>query len=73
MLLFRSLVQLNQSVNRSINLMRRYNTIESLHAVASALGLGLVAGCFTVIGHGPEAIILGLMLAAIICSWCAGR
>jgi O-antigen/teichoic acid export membrane protein len=65
MLLFRSLVQLNQSVNRSINLMRRYNTIESLHAVLG-LGLGLVA--LFVIGHGPEAIILGLMLAAIICS-----
>jgi O-antigen/teichoic acid export membrane protein len=65
MLLFRSLVQLNQSVNRSSNLMRRYNTIEGAHAV---LGFGLGLAALFVIGHGPEAIILGLMLAAIICS-----
>ena len=42
MLLFRSLVQLNQSVNRSSNLMGRFNTIECLHAVLG-FGLGLAA------------------------------
>jgi O-antigen/teichoic acid export membrane protein len=65
MLLFRSLVQLNQSVNRSSNLMGRYNTIECLHAV---LGFGLGIAALYVVGHGPEAIILGLMLAAVVCS-----
>src|ERR1700710_2041224 len=54
MLLFRSLVQLNQSVNRSSNLMGRYNTIECLHAV---LGFGLGVAALYVVGHGPEAII----------------
>ena len=65
MLLFRSLVQLNQSVNRSGNLMRRYNTIECLHAI---LGLGLGLAALSLVGHGPEAIILGLLIAAVICS-----
>jgi O-antigen/teichoic acid export membrane protein len=65
MLLFRSLVQLNQSVNRSSNLMRRFNTIECVHAV-----LGFVFGlaAMYVLGHGPEAIIVGLLIAAVICS-----
>jgi O-antigen/teichoic acid export membrane protein len=65
MLLFRSLVQLNQAVNRSRNHMGRYNTIECLHAV---LGFGLGLAALDIVGHGPEAIILGLMLAALICS-----
>lgn len=65
MLLFRSLVQLNQSVNRSGNLMRRFNGIECLHAV---LGFGLGLAAMRVLGYGPEAIILGLLIAAIICS-----
>ena len=65
MLLFRSLVQLNQSVNRSGNLMGRYNTIECLHAVLG-FTLGLVA--LYILGSGPEAIILGLLIAAVICS-----
>jgi O-antigen/teichoic acid export membrane protein len=65
LLLFRSLVQLNQAVNRSGNLMSQYNTIECVHAVLG-FGLGLVA--LFVLGHGPEAIILGLLVAAVICS-----
>ncbi len=65
MLLFRSLVQLNQSVNRSANLMRRFNTIECLHAV---LGFGLGLAAMSIVGHGPEAIVLGLLIAAVICS-----
>jgi O-antigen/teichoic acid export membrane protein len=65
LLLFRSLVQLNQSVNRSGNRMARHNTVEGLHA-ALGFGLGLVA--LFVVGHGPEAIILGLLIAAIICA-----
>jgi O-antigen/teichoic acid export membrane protein len=70
MLVFRSLVQLNQSVNRSGNLMRRYNIIECLHAV---LGFGLGLAALFMIGEGPEAIIVGLLLAAIICSCCDFR
>lgn len=65
MLLFRSLVQLNQAVNRSSNLMRRFNAIECLHAV---LGFGLGIAAMSVLGHGAEAIILGLLIAAVICS-----
>lgn len=70
LLLFRSLVQLNQSVNRSSNLMGRFNTIECLHAVLG-FSLGLVA--LYVLGHGPEAIIIGLLIAAVICSLCDVR
>jgi len=65
MLLFRSLVQLNQSISRSANSMRRYNTIECMHVVLG-LGLGLVA--LVILGPGAEAIILGLLIAAILCS-----
>jgi O-antigen/teichoic acid export membrane protein len=65
MLVFRSLVQLNQSVNRSGNLMRRYNTVECVHAV---LGFGLGLSALYLLGHGPEAVILGLLSAAVLCS-----
>ena len=65
MLLFRSLVQLNQSVNRSGNLMRRYNTIECLQAV---LGFALSLAAMSVVGYRAEAIVMGLLIAAVICS-----
>jgi O-antigen/teichoic acid export membrane protein len=65
MLLFRSLVQLNQSISRSANRMRRYNTIECVHAILG-FGLGLLA--LFLLGFGPEGIILGMLLAAILCS-----
>jgi O-antigen/teichoic acid export membrane protein len=65
MLLFRSLVQLNQAVNRSANLMRRFNSIECMHAVLG-FGLGLVA--MYILGRGAEAIIVGLLIAAVLCS-----
>jgi O-antigen/teichoic acid export membrane protein len=65
MLLFRSLVQLNQSINRSGNLMRRFNAIECAHAV---LGFAFGLAAMSLLGHGPEAIILGLLIAAVICS-----
>jgi len=65
MLLFRSLVQLNQAISRSANNMSRYNTIECLHAV---LGFGLgILGLF-ILERGAEAIILGLLIAAVVCS-----
>ncbi|WP_428490454.1 oligosaccharide flippase family protein [Rhodopila sp.] len=65
LLLFRSLVQLNQSVNRSANQMRRFNTIECMHAL---LGLGLGLAAMSVLGRGAEAIIVGLLIAAVLCS-----
>ena len=65
MLLFRSLVQLNQAVNRSRNMMSRYNVIECVHAVLG-FGFGLIA--LYVLERGAEAIILGLLVAAILCS-----
>jgi O-antigen/teichoic acid export membrane protein len=58
-------VQLNQSVNRSANRMGRHNMIEGLHATLGFL-LGLAA--LFVLGQGPESIILGLLIAAIICA-----
>jgi O-antigen/teichoic acid export membrane protein len=64
-LLFRSLVQLNQSFSRSANNMRRYNAIECAHAVLG-FGLGLLG--IYLLGPGAEAIILGLLIAAILCS-----
>jgi O-antigen/teichoic acid export membrane protein len=64
-LLFRSLVQLNQSFSRSANNMRRYNAIECMHAVLG-FGLGLLG--IHLLGPGAEAIILGLLIAAILCS-----
>jgi O-antigen/teichoic acid export membrane protein len=70
MLLFRSLVQLNQAVSRSANRMRHYNTIECAHAVLG-FGLGLVA--LYLLGAGPEAIVLGLLIAAILCSFVDSR
>jgi O-antigen/teichoic acid export membrane protein len=65
MLLFRSLVQLNQAINRSANSMRRFNTIECLHAV---LGFGLGVVALFVLGRGAAAIVIGLLIAAVICS-----
>jgi O-antigen/teichoic acid export membrane protein len=65
MLLFRSLVQLNQAVNRSAENMRHYNAIECAHA-ALGFGLGLVA--LYLLGPSAAAIVLGLLIAAVICS-----
>ncbi len=64
-LVFRSLVQLNQSVSRSANKMRQYNTIECVHA-ALGFALGMVA--LYLLGPGAEAIMLGLLIAAVLCS-----
>src|SRR5271165_6004771 len=65
MLLFRAAVQLNQAVNRSANRMGRHNTIECIQAV---LGFGLGLAALYVLGRGPEAIVLGLLIAAVICT-----
>ncbi|WP_428487724.1 oligosaccharide flippase family protein [Rhodopila sp.] len=65
LLLFRSLVQLNQAINRSGNNMRRFNTIECLHAV---LGFGLGFSALFVLGRGADAILTGLLIAAILCA-----
>lgn len=65
MLLFRSLMQLNQSVNRSANRMARYNSIECVHALLG-FGLGLIA--LYILGPNAGAIIIGLLLAAVLCA-----
>lgn len=65
MLLFRSLVQLNQSVSRSAMAMGRYNSVECAHAVLG-FGLGIVA--IYLLGPGAEAIVIGLLIAAVLCS-----
>ncbi|HEX2942388.1 MAG TPA: oligosaccharide flippase family protein [Rhodopila sp.] len=64
MLLARSMVQLNQAVNRSANLMGRFNTIECLHAV---LGFGLGVMALALWRREAEAIVLGLLTAALVC------
>jgi O-antigen/teichoic acid export membrane protein len=69
LLLFRSLVQMNQAINRSANSMRRFNAIECLHAV---LGFGLGLAAVFILGRGAEAIIIGLLMAAMICSLAEG-
>jgi O-antigen/teichoic acid export membrane protein len=65
MLLLRSLVQLNQAVNRSSNAMGRYNTVECLHAV-----LGFALGGILLLAWDPsaESIVLGLLIAALVCA-----
>jgi len=65
MLVFRSMVQLNQAANRSANKMRRFNVIECLHV---ALGFGLGLGGLFILGRNAEAIVLGLLIAAVLCS-----
>lgn len=65
MLLLRSLVQLNQAVNRSANSMARFNLVECLHAV---LGFVLGLAALAMWERQAEAIILGLAVAAFICA-----
>jgi len=65
MLLFRSLVQLNQAVSRSANRMFRYNAIECAHAI---LGFGFGLAALWLLGPRAEAIIMGLLIGAVICS-----
>ncbi|MBN8873663.1 MAG: polysaccharide biosynthesis protein [Rhodospirillales bacterium] len=64
-LLARAAVSMNQAFNRSANRLGRYNTIECAHAV-----LGLVAGVALVLVLGPsaEAVMLGLLVAALTCA-----
>ncbi|HQT75489.1 MAG TPA: oligosaccharide flippase family protein [Rhodopila sp.] len=64
MLLARSLVQLNQAVNRSANLMGRFNTIECMHAV---LGFALGLAALLLWRREAEAIVLGLLTGALVC------
>lgn len=64
-LLFRSLLQLNQAVNRSSNKMRRFNIIECMHAILG-FGVGLIA--LQIMGPTPEAIVIGLLAAAVCCA-----
>ena len=65
LLLFRSLVQLNQAISRSANQMRHFNSIECVHA---ALGFALGLAAIYLVGPGAEAILLGMLVAAVFCS-----
>jgi len=66
LLVFRSAVVLNQSVNRSTNSMARFNFIECTHATGGFL-LGLAA--ILLIGRDADAILLGLLIAAVLCTF----
>jgi O-antigen/teichoic acid export membrane protein len=65
LLVLRSAVGMNQAVNRSSNLMARFNWIECAHAV---LGLGLGLLFILLLGPTAKAVILGLLVAALICT-----
>ena len=65
LLLFRSLVQLNQAISRSANHMRHFNAIECVHAV---LGFALGLAAVYLVGPGAEAILIGMLIAAVFCS-----
>jgi O-antigen/teichoic acid export membrane protein len=63
-LITRSAVALNQSVNRISAQMRRFNVVECSHAV---LGFGLGSLFIFLLGGSAEAVLLGLLLAATAC------
>jgi O-antigen/teichoic acid export membrane protein len=65
MLLARALVQLNQAVNRSANAMARYNAIECVHI---SLGFGFGLAALYIVGPGSDALIAGMLLAAVLCA-----
>ena len=64
-LLARSAVILNQSVNRVSFQIRRYNIIECLHA---GLGLGLGSLFIYLLASTAEAVMLGLLVASTVCA-----
>lgn len=63
-LVARSAVVLNQSVNRISFQTRRFNVIECAHAI---LGFGFGTVFIYWLGGSAEAVILGLLLAALLC------
>jgi len=63
-LIARAAVVVNQSVNRISFKMGRFNTIECAHAV---LGLGLGTAFIFWLGASAEAIVLGLLVASLLC------
>lgn len=63
-LIARSAVVLNQSVSRINLYMCRYNTIECVHAV---LGFALGLVFIWMFGASGEALMFGLLVAAVIC------
>jgi O-antigen/teichoic acid export membrane protein len=60
----RSAVGLSQSVRRISDQVRWYNAIECAHAV---LGFGFGLTLISVFGPSAEPIVLGLLLAALVC------
>jgi O-antigen/teichoic acid export membrane protein len=65
LLVLRAVVGVNQAVNRSSNLMARFNWIECSHAI---LGLGLGLLFIRLLGPTAESVILGLLTAALLCA-----
>jgi O-antigen/teichoic acid export membrane protein len=65
LLVLRAVVGVNQAVNRASNLMARYNWIECSHAI---LGLGLGLLFILVLGPTAGSVILGLLIAALLCA-----
>ena len=64
MLVLRSAVVLNQSVNRISFRMHRFNIIECAHAI---LGFGFGTAFIYWLGGSAEAVVLGFLLAALLC------
>ncbi|MFL5288090.1 MAG: polysaccharide biosynthesis C-terminal domain-containing protein [Rhodopila sp.] len=65
LLVLRSVVSLNQAVNRSSNLMARFNWIECIH---SLLGLALGLSFTQLLGPAAQSVMLGLLIAAMVCA-----
>ena len=65
LLLLRSTVALNQSVNRASDRMGRFNIIECTHAL---LGLLLGVAFIFLLGRTAEAVLLGMLASAALCS-----
>jgi O-antigen/teichoic acid export membrane protein len=65
LLVARSAIGMNQAVNRSADRMARFNSIECFHAT-----LGFLLGLLFILVLGPraESVIIGLLLAALMCA-----
>jgi O-antigen/teichoic acid export membrane protein len=65
LLFLRSAIGMNQAVNRSIERMARFNAIECAHA---CLGFALGLVFIWLVGPRAESVVLGLLVAALICA-----
>ncbi len=70
LLLLRGLVSLNQSINRMEGRVMRYTVVELAQPL---LGLAAGTGLMLVLGASARAVMLGLVIAAVICALANAR